>query len=71
MLVVGSTEVWAADGSPYTYSTSNGVTTYSNDNCNSSVKVINLTSKAVTPIYTNGCFEADELAYDSSITSCW
>ena len=66
VLVVGGTEVWAADGSPYTYSTSGGVTTYSNDVCNSSVKVINLNSKAVTPIYTNGCFRADELAYDST-----
>ena len=68
VIVVGGTEVWAADGSPYTYTNAypyGPTIAYSNDACNSSVKVINLSSNAVTPIYTNGCFEADELSYDS------
>ncbi len=66
--VIGGTEVWAADGSPYTYMNAypfGPTIAYSNDACNSSVKVINLSTQAVTPIYTNGCFEADELSYDS------
>ncbi len=67
-------ELWAADANTYTGNLISGVASpladYSNDNCDSSVKVITLStvtsaSPTVTTIPTNGCFKSDELAYDS------
>lgn len=69
ILVVNGTEIWAPDSNTYS---GGGVNpdgsgpnaSYSNDNCNSSVKVINVTTLATTTVYTNGCHPSDELSYD-------
>ena len=64
------TELWAADANTYTGNIVSGVASnladYSNDNCDSNVKVITLATKKVSVIQINGCFKSDELAYDSA-----
>ena len=65
---VNHIEAWAGDGptlkTPVVVS-SNPAIAYAGDNCDSSVKVINLVTKKITDtINTGGCFRADELAFD-------
>ena len=64
----GGTELWAADSNTYTGNVVSGVPSnlpdYSNDNCNSSLKVITLATMSVQVIKTNGCWKSDELGYD-------
>jgi hypothetical protein len=66
--IVNHAEIWAGDApslaGPLVLS-SNLVTAYANDNCDSSVKVISLVDLQVTDVInTGGCFRADELAHD-------
>ena len=62
-------ELWAADANTYSSNPISGVNSnvadYSNDNCDSSVKVITLATMSTQTIPTNGCFKSDELTYDS------
>jgi hypothetical protein len=65
---VNHAEIWAGDApslaGPLVLST-NLVTAYANDNCDSSVKVININDKVVTDVINlGGCFRSDELAFD-------
>jgi hypothetical protein len=64
----GGKELWAADANTYTGNIVNGVASnlpdYSNDNCDSSVKVITLATMATSVVKINGCFKSDELGYD-------
>ena len=68
--VNNGTELWVADANTYTGNLISGVASpladYSNDNCDSSVKVITLATLSTQTIPTNGCFKSDELAYDST-----
>jgi hypothetical protein len=65
----GGAELWAADANTYTGNVINGVPSnladYSNDNCDSDVKVITLKTMSVAHVAINGCFKSDELAYDA------
>ena len=68
VVIVNSTEAWVTDApsfsGPIVASASLSVA-YATDNCDSSVKVINLASKSVTDnIKINGCFRSDEVAFD-------
>lgn len=63
------TELWAGDAQTY----NNGSPVYdpANDDCNSSVKVIDLVNSTMainsaSTVYTNGCEGSDELSYDSN-----
>jgi hypothetical protein len=65
----GGKELWAADSNTYTGNIVSGVASnlpdYSNDNCDSNVKVVTLATQSVTVVKINGCFKSDELVYDS------
>lgn len=65
---VNHIEAWAGDGPSVTgpvVKNSSPVTAYATDNCDSSVKVIDLVTQQITDtINTGGCFRADELAFD-------
>jgi hypothetical protein len=65
---VNHAEIWAGDAptlaGPLVLS-NNLVAAYANDNCDSSVKVININDKIVTDVINlGGCFRSDELAFD-------
>ena len=65
----GGKELWAGDSNTYTgnpnqYGVNSNLADYSNDNCDSSLKVITLAAMSTVTIPINGCFETDELAYD-------
>ncbi len=60
---VNHNEIWAGDAP--TFGGGAPAVGYGNDNCDSSIKVINLRTQQVTDVInTGGCFRADEVAFD-------
>jgi hypothetical protein len=60
---VNHREIWAGDGPTFQGGAPN--IGYTNDNCDSTVKVIDLRTQQVTDVIsTGGCFRADEVAFD-------
>ncbi|HEV8016037.1 MAG TPA: hypothetical protein VGP48_10910 [Stellaceae bacterium] len=62
-MTVNHREIWAADAPVFNGPIVAG--SYANDDCNASVKVVDLRTQAVTDVIDlGGCFRADEMAFD-------